>query len=224
MLGWTVAADRSWEKVPRSAQVVALESADRTGLEPFWGVPGVFRAGGLSTQQQPPQCRKRPRSLSRRVGLRCPVLGAEGLCAQSLWPGQMGSSATPGTPHPVKREGVTFTPLSSLEQIGDREEGQDRQSAPLQPQPCGPETCPSLCWLCGGQGPGSADVPAQVVGALCASCPGQAAFASTPPRAPHTSHSPLKAGTARPASRETVVPRGSPCPLRGLPSVLANRL
>lgn len=235
MLSWPRAAHHAQEGTSALPRVVALESVERR--RPFQGGSRVFCAtcpgrgawipssrshivgkdpGSLSPERHPCEAFCSGRVEVFHLGALVSVLRAWGL-------GGWAAGLLLGPPYPVKSEDLTFTPPPGLEQIGDREAGQDRQTAPLQPKcgaggmgerngrpparspsPCDPERYPSLRRLCGWQGgePGSTTLLGPCVPLSRAGGIGQ--HPGTP--------TPQEAGTRGPASRETAVPRDSSPP------------
>lgn len=203
---WTVAAEPRVGEGALLCWGSASASAERTGLSPSRG-PRVFclRPGrGSCTPSSSPHrggttpggsWRGAPRGLGSG-GVE--VLRPGELRASVLRACDLGSSVTPGPPHAVTSEGVTSHHSPAWSRLGTGTKGRThRLSAPCNPslgpegtgeqrgacsqdpQPHGPEKCPSLCRLCGGQEPGSTDVPATLWGPCVPA-----------PQAPHTLPSP----------------------------------
>ena len=161
----------------------------------------VFQAQGLGSNPHSPGEDPRSLSLQQRPqqGLKAGQVGCSELVAraarQQFFPQDT-------LTQPLKRKGwlgfiIPFhTPHPSLEQVGDRDRGQNLQKCqPLysqawgcrdrggegpsasRPSPHGPERHPSFCWLCRGPEPGPVNalafcVWAWVTPTLDAPCPG----------------------------------------------------
>lgn len=164
--------------VGKDARSLSLKRCPLQGLR--LGEAGVFRLGLLSVYVL------RAYDLDRWAAV--PPLGLPTPCEKRGWLGLV--IPFYATPPAWNRLGT------------GRQAGQTEPSAPLQPQPgaggeiCsqeprpyGPERYPSLCWLCGGQEPGSTDVPAHC-GRPCVPPTLGRQRLPAPPGHPTPSHSP----------------------------------